>query len=61
MSAGRARGHALFGKRIDVVRTLAGSAAYSWRCRQWWSGAFEAAARAFTPRAVRRALCALRT
>ena len=61
MSAGLARSHALYGKRIDVVRTLAASAAYSWRYRQWWSGAFQAAARAFTPRAVRRAVRALRT
>ena len=60
MSAGLARSHSLYGKRIDVVRTLAGSAAYSWRYRQWWSGAFQAAARAFTPRVVRRAVRALR-
>jgi hypothetical protein len=60
MSAGLARSHALYGKRIDVVRTLTGSAAYSWRYRQWWSGAFQAAARAFTPRLVRRAVRALR-
>jgi len=60
MSAGLARSHSLYGKRIDVVRTLTGSAAYSWRYRQWWSGAFQAAARAFTPRLVRRALRALR-
>jgi glycosyltransferase involved in cell wall biosynthesis len=60
MSAGLARSHSLYGKRIDVVRTLTGSAAYSWRYRQWWSGAFQAAARAFTPRVVRRAVRALR-
>jgi hypothetical protein len=60
MSAGLARSHALYGKRIDVVRTLTGSAAYSWRYQQWWRGAFQAAARAFTPRLVRRAVRALR-
>jgi glycosyltransferase involved in cell wall biosynthesis len=60
MSAGLARSHSLYGKRIDVVRTLTGSAAYSWRYRQWWSGAFRAAARAFTPRLVRRAVRTLR-
>lgn len=60
MSAGLARSHSLYGKRIDVVRTLTGSAAYSWRYWQWWSGAFQAAARAFTPRLVRRAVRALR-
>jgi len=60
MSAGLARSHSLYGKRIDVVRTLTGSAAYSWRYRQWWSGAFRAAAQAFTPRLVRRAVRALR-
>jgi glycosyltransferase involved in cell wall biosynthesis len=61
MSAGLARSHALYGKRFDVVRTLAASAAYSWRYRQWWSGALEATARAYAPQAVRRMVRALRT
>ncbi|HTL92948.1 MAG TPA: glycosyltransferase family A protein [Steroidobacteraceae bacterium] len=56
MSAGLARSHALYGKRIDVVRTLAASAAYSWRYRQWWSGGLRAAGQALTPRVVRRAV-----
>lgn len=42
MSAGLARSHAFYGKRIDVVRTLAASAAYSWRYRQWWSSGLRA-------------------
>ena len=61
MSAGLARSQACFGRRIDVVRTLAGSASYSWRYRRWWNGALDATARAFTPRAVRRVVRALRT
>jgi glycosyltransferase involved in cell wall biosynthesis len=60
-SAGLARSHALFGRRIDVVRTLAESAPYSLRYLQWWRVGAYASARAFTPRALFSALRALRT
>jgi glycosyltransferase involved in cell wall biosynthesis len=61
MSAGLARSHALYGRRADVLRTLAASAPYSWRYRRWWSGALRASARALAPRALRRLVRALRT
>ena len=60
-SAGLARSHALFGRRIDVVRTLAESAPYSWYYLQWWRVGAYASARAFAPRVLLRALRALRT
>jgi glycosyltransferase involved in cell wall biosynthesis len=60
-SAGLARSHALFGARIDVVRTLAKSAPYSWYYPQWWRVAAYASARAFAPRVLRSAIRALRT
>src|SRR5262249_29971781 len=60
-SAGLARSHALFGRRSDVLRTLALSAPYSWRYRQWWRTGAYAAARALAPRAVRDAVRALRS
>jgi glycosyltransferase involved in cell wall biosynthesis len=60
-SAGLARSHALFGRRIDVVRTLAESAPYSWCYLQWWRVGAYASARAFAPRVLRSGLRALRT
>jgi glycosyltransferase involved in cell wall biosynthesis len=60
-SAGLARSHALFGGRIDVVRTLAQSAPYSWRYLQWWRIGAYASARAFAPRVLLSALRTLRT
>ena len=40
MSAGLARSHALYGKRFDVVRTLAASAAvHGYTTAFWWSAA----------------------
>jgi len=60
-SAGLARSHALFGRRIDVVRTLAESAPYSWDYLQWWRVGAYASARALAPRALFSALRALRT
>jgi glycosyltransferase involved in cell wall biosynthesis len=59
-SAGLARSHALFGRRIDVVRTLAESAPYSWCYLQWWRVGAYASARALAPRVLVRALRALR-
>jgi glycosyltransferase involved in cell wall biosynthesis len=59
-SAGLARSQALFGGRGDVLRTLAGSAPYSWRYLAWWRGSSYALARAFAPRVVRSAVRALR-
>jgi glycosyltransferase involved in cell wall biosynthesis len=59
-SAGLARSHALFGRRLDVVRTLAQSAPYSMRYLQWWRVGAYAAARAAAPRVLISALRALR-
>jgi hypothetical protein len=58
-SAGLARSHALFGRRIDVVRTLAQSAPYSLRYLQWWRVGAYASARALAPRVLFSALRAL--
>ena len=60
-SGGLARSQALFGTRIDVVRTLAESAPYSWTYLKWWRAAAYAVARAFAPQILRSALRALRT
>jgi glycosyltransferase involved in cell wall biosynthesis len=60
-SAGLARSHALFGRRIDVVHTLAESAPYSWSYAQWWRVGAYASARALAPRALLSALRAVRT
>jgi hypothetical protein len=60
-SAGLARSQALFGRRIEVVRTLADSASYSWRYPQWWRVGAYASARAFAPGFVLSALRSLRT
>jgi glycosyltransferase involved in cell wall biosynthesis len=60
-SAGLARSQALFGTRIEVVRTVVESAPYGWRYLKWWRGAAYAAARAFAPRVLRGAVRALRT
>jgi glycosyltransferase involved in cell wall biosynthesis len=59
-SAGLARSHALFGRRIDVVRTLAESAPYSLRYPQWWRIGAYASARALAPRVLLNALRSLR-
>lgn len=50
VSAGLARSYSAAGSRVRALSTLAASAAYSWRYRQWWRGALPAAARALTPR-----------
>jgi hypothetical protein len=60
-SGGLARSQALFGTRIDVVRTLVESAPYSWRYLKWWRAAAYALVRAFAPQILRSALRALRT
>jgi glycosyltransferase involved in cell wall biosynthesis len=60
-SAGLARSHALYGRRIDVVRTLAQSAPYSWGYLHWWRIGADASTRAFAPRVLMSALRALRT
>jgi hypothetical protein len=59
-SAGLARSHALFGRRIDVAQTLAESAPYSWSYPQWWRVGAYASARALAPRALLNALRTLR-
>jgi len=59
-AAGLARSHALFGRRSDVVRTLARSAPYSWRYPEWWRIGAYAAARSLAPQPLREALRALR-
>jgi hypothetical protein len=59
-SGGLARSQALFGRRIEVVRTLAQSAPYSWCYLKWWRAAAYALARAFAPQILRRALRELR-
>jgi glycosyltransferase involved in cell wall biosynthesis len=60
-SAGLARSQALYGTRMAVVRTLAGSAPYSWRYRQWWGVGAYALLRAFAPQAVRSMVRAVRS
>jgi glycosyltransferase involved in cell wall biosynthesis len=60
-SGGLARSQALFGTRMDVLRTLAESAPYSWRYLKWWRTALYASARAFTPSGVRTAVRAVRS
>lgn len=59
-SAGLARSQALYGTRIDVVRTLVESAPYSWGYLHWWRVAAYALARSFAPRFVRSTVRALR-
>jgi glycosyltransferase involved in cell wall biosynthesis len=49
VSAGLARACSASGKRIRALTTIAASAWYSWRYRQWWFGAAAAAARAVSP------------
>lgn len=49
VSAGLAKGYSASGKRFRALTTLAASARYSWRYRQWWVGAMAAAARAVAP------------
>ena len=53
MAAGLARSQAAGGMRINVLGTVAASAHYSWRYRQWWLGVLRALSRAFTPAAMR--------
>jgi glycosyltransferase involved in cell wall biosynthesis len=59
-AAGLARSHALYGRRIDVARTLMQSAPYAWRYLQWWRIGTDASARALAPKVLFRALRALR-
>jgi glycosyltransferase involved in cell wall biosynthesis len=49
ISAGLARACSASGKRLRALGTIAASAGYSWRYRQWWFGAAAAAARAVSP------------
>jgi glycosyltransferase involved in cell wall biosynthesis len=60
VSAALARGYSSSGRRVRALTTLAASARYSWRYRQWWVGATAAAARAVAPpwlwRRVRKAI-----
>jgi glycosyltransferase involved in cell wall biosynthesis len=60
-SGGLAQSEALYGARTEVVRTLAGSAPYSWCYPQWWRAGAYALARAFAPRVLRSAVRTLRT
>lgn len=53
MAAGLARSQASEGMRIGMLRTVAASARYSWRYRQWWLAVLLALGRAFTPVAMR--------
>jgi glycosyltransferase involved in cell wall biosynthesis len=59
-AAGLARSHAMFGRRIDAIRTLAESAPYSVRYLDWWRVGAYASARALAPRIVFNALRVLR-
>ncbi|HTT37800.1 MAG TPA: glycosyltransferase [Burkholderiales bacterium] len=59
-AGGLARSQALFGTRADVVHTLAESAPYAWCYPKWWHDAAYALARAFSSRALRRAVRTLR-
>ena len=56
MAAGLARSQAASGMRISVLGTVAASAHYSWRYRQWWAGVLRALGRAFAPAAVRNVI-----
>lgn len=53
MAAGLARSQARRGMRISALRTVAASAHYSWRYRQWWLDVVLALGRAFVPAAMR--------
>jgi glycosyltransferase involved in cell wall biosynthesis len=53
MAAGLARSQARDGTRISVLRTVATSAHYSWRYRQWWRDVLLALGRAFAPASMR--------
>jgi glycosyltransferase involved in cell wall biosynthesis len=56
MAAGLARSQAGSGMRIRVLGTVAASAPYSWRYRQWWLGVLRALGGAFAPAALRNAV-----
>jgi glycosyltransferase involved in cell wall biosynthesis len=60
-SAGLARSHALFGKRVDALRAAARSAPYSWRYLKWWRVTTYALARALAPPVLSSVLRALRS
>ena len=49
VSAGLARGYSASGRRFRALTTLAASARYSWRYRQWWIDAMAAGVRAVSP------------
>jgi glycosyltransferase involved in cell wall biosynthesis len=51
-----ARSHALAGAGGGALATLASSARYAWRYREWWQRAFEASALALAPRTSRAAV-----
>ena len=53
MSAGLARSQARAARRAGALATLAASARYSWRYRQWWRGALQALGCAFAPATLR--------
>jgi len=49
ISANLANRHAQCGHRLQALATLLFSAPYSWRYRDWWTGALAAVVRAFAP------------
>ncbi len=51
-----ARSHALAGSGAGALATLATSARYAWRYREWWRRALEASALALAPRTSRAAV-----
>jgi glycosyltransferase involved in cell wall biosynthesis len=53
MAAGLASSQARNGMRISALRTVAASAHYSWRYRQWWLHVLLALTRALAPAAMR--------
>jgi glycosyltransferase involved in cell wall biosynthesis len=56
MAAGLARSQAAAGMRLSTLGTVAASAHYSWRYRQWWLGVLRALSRAFAPAAMLNAV-----
>lgn len=56
VAAGLARSCSASGKRLRALTTLAASARYSWRYRQWWVGAMAATTRAVAPQWLWRTL-----
>jgi hypothetical protein len=56
MAAGLARSQAAAARPLSVLGTLAASAPYAWRYRQWWAGAARALLQAFAPARLRARL-----